>query len=204
MASERSVSFAVTWDYRCPFARNVHEHILDGLEGGAPWDVRFVPFFLDQAHVADGDPPVWEDPVHRQALLALSAGVVVRDRFPEHFLRAHRTLFEARHDGGADLRDPQVIGAALERAGVDRLAVLAEVDRGASAEVIRREHEEIAGELGVFGVPTFILGDDAAFVRLTTRPFGDAAVARTTVDRILELIGGRPELNELKHTRITR
>ncbi|MHB8498296.1 MAG: DsbA family protein [Acidimicrobiales bacterium] len=198
------MSFSVTWDYRCPFARNVHEHILDGLEGGAPWDVRFVPFFLDQAHAADGDPPVWEDSVHRQALLALSAGVVVRDRFPEHFLRAHRALFEARHDRSADLRDPQVIGAALERAGVDQLAVLAEVERGASAEVVRREHEQIASELGVFGVPTFILGDDAAFVRLMTRPLGDTAVARTTVDRILELIGGQPELNELKHTRITR
>ena len=204
MASQRSVPFAVTWDYRCPFARNVHEHILDGLQGGAPWDVRFVPFFLDQPHAADDDPPVWQDPDHRQALLALAAGVVVRDRFPEHFLRAHRALFAARHDDGADLRDPEVVGAALERAGVDQISVLAEVDRGAPTEVVRREHEQVAGELDVFGVPTFILGDDAAFVRLMTRPNGDTALARSTIDRILRLIGDQPEVNELKHTRTSR
>jgi hypothetical protein len=36
--------FAVTWDYRCPFARNAHEHVLAGLADGADWDVTFVPF----------------------------------------------------------------------------------------------------------------------------------------------------------------
>ena len=45
-------TFAVTWDYRCPFARIGHEHVLDALEAGAPWDVTFVPFFLNQSHVA--------------------------------------------------------------------------------------------------------------------------------------------------------
>ena len=37
-------SFAVSWDYRCPFARNAHEHLVDGLRGGANWDVTWVPF----------------------------------------------------------------------------------------------------------------------------------------------------------------
>ena len=32
-------TFAVTWDYRCPFARNAHEHVVTGLQGGADWDV---------------------------------------------------------------------------------------------------------------------------------------------------------------------
>jgi len=41
-----TLSFAVTWDYRCPFARNAHEHLLTALESGADWDVRFVPFSL--------------------------------------------------------------------------------------------------------------------------------------------------------------
>jgi len=48
MASPRP-SFAVTWDYLCPFARNAHEHLVAGLEGGAPWDVTFSPFSLIQA-----------------------------------------------------------------------------------------------------------------------------------------------------------
>ena len=46
--------FAVTWDYRCPFARNAHEHVVLGLAAGAPWDVTFLPFSLDQVHVEEG------------------------------------------------------------------------------------------------------------------------------------------------------
>ena len=28
-------AFEITYDYRCPFARNAHEHVLDALEAGA-------------------------------------------------------------------------------------------------------------------------------------------------------------------------
>ncbi len=51
-----SRSFAVTWDYRCPFARNAHEHVVAGLEAGADWEVDFLPFSLNQMHVEEGDP----------------------------------------------------------------------------------------------------------------------------------------------------
>ena len=69
-----TLSFAVTWDYRCPFARNFHEHVLTGLEAGADWDVRFVPFSLDQVHVAEGDPDVWDDPSRGRRETSASAG----------------------------------------------------------------------------------------------------------------------------------
>jgi hypothetical protein len=46
--------------------------------------------------------------------------------------------------------------------------------------------------------------DDAVFVRLMNRPFGDAALATSTVERVLDLLGGWPELNEFKHTAIPR
>ena len=78
-------SFAVTWDYRCPFARNAHEHVLAGLESGADWDVRFLVFSLEQAHVEEGGTPVWEEPERHPGLAANLAGVVVRDRNPEQF-----------------------------------------------------------------------------------------------------------------------
>ena len=29
-------SFSVTWDYRCPFARNAHEHVVAGLRPVPP------------------------------------------------------------------------------------------------------------------------------------------------------------------------
>jgi 2-hydroxychromene-2-carboxylate isomerase len=199
--SER-LSFSLTWDYRCPFARIGHEHVLDGLEAGAPWDVTFVPFFLNQSHVEEGGVPAWDDPAQQSDLLALAAGVVVRDRYPDQFLAVHRSLFTARHDESADLRNPKVVADALTRGGVDAEAVLSEVETGWPAKVIRHEHEDVVDRLDVFGVPTFILGDSAVFVRWMTRPNGDAEVARSTVDRVLGLITGHPEINEFKHTRL--
>ena len=59
-------------------------------------------------------------------------------------------------------------------------------------------------DLEVFGVPTFIVEDRAVFVRLMSRPGGDGGVARATVDNVLELISGHPDLNEFKYTRVTR
>ena len=197
-------TFAVTWDYRCPFARNGHEHLLDGLEAGAPWDVEFVPFFLNQSHVPEGGVPAWEDPAHQPDLLGLAAGVVVKERFPEHFWAVHRSLLAAGHDEGGDLRVRAGGRGALARAGADADAVLAEVESGWPAKIVRDEHERVVDQLEVFGVPTFIVGDSAVFVRLMSRPDGDAARARATVDRILELMTDQPEINEFKHTRLTR
>ncbi len=196
-------TFAVTWDYRCPFARNGHEHLLDGLEAGAEWDVTFVPYFLNQGMGLEGQ-DTWDDPDHRADLLALEVAVVVRDRLPEHFLAVHRALFDARHVDGADLRDREVVASVLDVAGVDANAVLAEVDAGWPAKVVRQEHERCVDQFDVFGVPTFIVGDDAVFARLMNRSDGDGALARDTIDRVLGLIGDHPELNEFKHTRLSR
>jgi protein-disulfide isomerase-like protein with CxxC motif len=196
-------SFAVTWDYRCPFARNAHEFLLDALEGGADWDVSWVPFFLDTSHVAEGV-SAWEHPDNSPNLLSLEAGIVVRDRFPELFPAVHRSLFAARHDDGSDLRDRAVVAAALERAGADPEAVLAEVDAGWPRKVAQTEHEQVVQDLDVFGVPTFILDGRAVFVRLMTRPGGDTVGARATVQRVLDLVVDHPELNEFKYTQVPR
>ena len=128
----------------------------------------------------------------------------MRDRFPERFPAVHRALFTARHDGGGDLRDPAVVRAALSDAGVDADAVLTEVEDGWPAKTIRQEHERAVEELAVFGVPTFIIGDRAVFVRLMTRPEGDGALARRTIDQVLQLLTDHPELNEFKYTRVAR
>jgi DSBA-like thioredoxin domain len=196
------LNFSVTWDYRCPFARIGHEHILDGLEAGAPWEVTFVPFFLNQSHVAEGAPSAWEDSTQQPDLLSLAAGVVVRDRHPDQFLAVHRSLFTARHDEGGDLRDRDVVRQALTRGGVDADGVLAEVDAGWPAKQIRTEHEDMVTRLEVFGVPTFIVGDRAVFVRLMARPNGDGDLAVATIERVLGLITDHPEINEFKHTQL--
>jgi len=195
-------SFAVTWDYRCPFARNAHEHLASALGAGADWDVTFLPFSLSQAHVPEGGAPVWDDPDKAQDLLALGAGVVVRDQYPEQFLDAHIALFSARHDDGLDLRRPDVVASVLERVGVPGDKVVAEAATDGVMADIRRAHEHAAGQLDVFGVPTFIVGDNAVFVRLMSRPAGDAALAQRTMQGVLDLFETMPDLNEFKYTKL--
>jgi hypothetical protein len=199
-----TTSFAVTWDYRCPFARNAHEHLLTGLEAGADWDVRFSAFSLDQAHVEEGRPAVWDEPDRFPGLLVNLAGIVVRDRLPERFLGVHRALFSARHDQAMDLRDRAVLTKVLDAAGVDPDAVLAEVDAGWPLATLKAEHTEAADRLSVFGVPTFIVGDGAVFVRLLGRPGDDADQATSTIERVLDLMRTWPELNEFKYSSIPR
>ena len=199
--------FSVTWDYLCPFARNAHEHLLSGLEAGAAWDVTFTPFSLMQNHVPEGEPAIWDAADHAtgiKGLLALQAGVVVRDRFPEQFSAVHRGLFAARHDQGRNLSEPEVVAEVLEGAGVPAAEVLAQVDDGWPLEAVRLAHESSVKEHQVFGVPTFVIGDRAVFVRLMTRPDGDGELARRTVDGVVALMVDRPEINEFKYTSIPR
>lgn len=202
MVAPAVTTFSVTWDYRCPFARNVQEHVLAGLADGAEWDVTFVPFSLGQVHVAEGEPPIWDRPDDDSGLLALQVGTHVRDTAPEAFPAVHAALFRLRHDQGGDLRDRDRLAGLLTEHGVDARAALAAVDDGSALARVREEHERAATEHGVWGVPTFVVGDAAAFARVLDRPGEDAAHARRTIDRILTLLVEAPTLNELKHTRI--
>jgi protein-disulfide isomerase len=196
--------FAVTWDYRCPFARNVHEHLVAGLADGADWDVTFVPFTLSQGHVPEGGTPVWDDPEKFDDLVALAAGVVVRDQYPEQFGEVHVALFSARHDEGLDVRDPAVIARILDAHGVPGDKVLAEMESGAPIDEIRKAHIQAVDEWSIFGVPTFVVEGRAVFVRQMDRPEGDAALARRTIEGIVGLMDAQPELNEFKYTTLER
>jgi 2-hydroxychromene-2-carboxylate isomerase len=147
---------------------------------------------------------VWDDPDKAATLRAPEVAIVVRDRHPEAFLRFHVAAFAARHDEGRDIREPEVLRDVLTATGLDAGAVLAEVEEGWPLEAYRKEHEAAAADHGVFGVPTFIAGDQAVFVRLMSRPRGDGELARTTIERTLDLVTGWVDLNEFKHTRIPR
>jgi hypothetical protein len=202
MTSPRA--FAVTWDYRCPFARNAHEHVIDGLRAGAPWEVTFVPFSLGQVHVAEGEPDIWGHWRDDTGLLALQAGTVVRDQHPDRFLDVHEALFALRHDHGGQLRDEAAVRGVLTDQGIDADAVLDEIAGGQPIATVQLAHETAAKEHRVWGVPTFIVGEQATFVRLMDRPRGDAAHAIRSIDHVLDLLDGFPTLNEFKHTSIPR
>ncbi|MGA2529724.1 MAG: DsbA family protein [Acidimicrobiales bacterium] len=196
--------FSVNWDYRCPFARNAHEHVVKALEGGASFEVEFVPFSLNQAHVEEGGIPVWDDPQREADLLAGQVGIVVRDKFPDQFLSTHIALFALRHDKSADLRDKAELAAVLESERVDPAQVFEEIASGWPLDEYRKSHEKAVGDHSVFGVPTFVAGREAAFVRIMTRPGDDVALATDTIERVLGLLDGHVELNEFKRTSIPK
>jgi len=200
------LTFAVTWDYRCPFARHAHEQVLTALEAGADWDVRFVPFSLGQVHVGEGETDVWDEPSKDTGIVALQAGVFVRDRVPEKFYAVHRDLFAARHDHGLKLNEEDVVRDVLGRHDIDADDVFAAIEEGTLLKQIRTEHEAAVEQHNVWGVPTFISGDEAVFVRLMDRAPAatDAEKSRRSVERVVELLDGWPELNEFKHTGIKR
>ena len=200
----KALDFAVTWDYRCPFARNFSEHVLVALQKEPGWNVRWVPFSLNQTKVEEGQPDVWDDPEMAGARLAVEAGLAVRDAFPDAFPQLHQALFAARHDHALDIREEDILRRVLAANSVDPDEVFAIVATGEPRETFRREHLDAVARYSVFGVPTVIVGDNAVFVRVMNRPGGDADGARSTVERAVALIGDWPELNEFKHTAIKR
>jgi hypothetical protein len=192
--------FAITFDYLCPFARNANEHVTAALRAGADWDVEFVPYSLAQGHVEEGEPDVWDRPDTTQVpgILALRVGLVVRDRYPERFLDVHDALFAARHDQGRDLKDPDVLREVVRSAGLDDDDVLAQALDEQTGKQLRAEHEAGVDDHGVWGVPTFIAGGRAVFVRVLDRPEGDGALGRRRIDHVLDLVEDEPMLHEFK------
>ena len=192
-------SFAATFDYRCPFARNGHESVVAGLREGRDWDVTFAPFSLDQVHVEEGQPPVWErsPDVWGTGVNALLWGIAVRDHFTDQFVDWHLAAFAARHEQGLKIAKDEVLRDVAMSVGLDTDAVAAEVASGRPLETLALEHTEAVKRHSVFGVPMFIVGERAVFVRLMDRANPDE------IDRVLDLLEWT-ELNEFKHTSIPR
>lgn len=194
--------FGIAYDYLCPFARNANEHVVVALRGGAPWDVTFEPYSLTQNKVDEGEAAVWDRPdaLTQSGVLALAVAELVRVHAPERFADVHLELFALRHDRGEDLREPELVRAALGRAGADPALVDTAADglpalRDGHARMVARE---------VWGVPTFLGADRAVFARLLDRPDGDADLARRRIERIVELVDDEPMLHEFKQVDLPR
>jgi hypothetical protein len=118
----------------------------------------------------------------------------------------HRALFAARHDEALHLEDPEVVRGVLRDNKVDDAAVFALIESGDALNRVRVEHERYVDSHNVWGVPTFLAGDQSVFVRVMNRaqPGSDPEASITAVERTIDLLTGWPELNEFKHTSIPR
>ena len=197
-----TLTFGLTYDYLCPFARNANEHVVTALRTGAPWDVDVRPFSLTQAKAAEAGEARWDAPaaLRRSGVLALAVAEVVRERASERFLDVHLELFALRHDRAEDLRDPDRVAAALERAGAPTVLV---DDAAAGLEAVRTSHETLVAR-EVWGVPTVLGSERAVFVRLLDRPGADPASSVERVERIVRLVEDEPMLHEFKQVDLPR
>lgn len=128
---------------------------------------------------------------------ALLFGIAVRDHFPEQFPDAHLALFAARHEHGGKLADPAVLRDAVARAGLDPDEIERIAAQPETLATLAREHTEMVQVYEVFGVPTFIEGDEAVFIRFMERGAVDDLL------RALDLLQWS-DLNEFKRTRVPR
>jgi hypothetical protein len=98
-----------------------------------------------------------------------------------------------------------VVSDVLERGGVPVETVFARIDDGSALATVKAEHEGYAESHEVWGVPTFIVGDQAVFIRFMHRATDGAepAVSIDSIERAVDLIGWT-DLNEFKHTSVPR
>ncbi len=115
----------------------------------ARWVSRYGVPFQPNPHVFSGDPTL----ALKGALVAQKQGV--EDAY-------NRALFDAFWSEGLDVNDRAVLARRLDAAGLDGKALLATADAAEYAERLE-ENTRLAGERGVFGSPTFIVGEDVFF-----------------------------------------
>ena len=196
------MQFDLSFDYRCPFAKNIHLHVVTALRAGAGFEVNFSPWSLSQGGRGDG-PDVWNDPAYDADLISLAAAVSVRDQQSEYFLDAHEALFRARHDRSIRLISLDEISNVLAPLGVDMAKVATDVASRRPHDVIAASHKEF-DRFETFGVPTFVVNDDATFVRYMSEPSDDPAESVELITSLLAMMTKRADLNEFKHTQLPR
>ncbi|HEY5093281.1 MAG TPA: DsbA family protein [Acidimicrobiales bacterium] len=194
-------TFDLSFDYRCPFAKNMHLHVITALRAGADFDVTFMPWSLSQGSRPEGAPDVWNDPAYDGDLLSLAVGVSLRDQQPDVFLNAHEALFRARHGGRKRLVTLDEIGEVLVPLGIDTSMVADDVASRRPHDVIAASHKEF-DRFEAFGVPTFVVNDQATFVRYMDEPSEDAQASVELITTLVNMMASRPALNEFKHTQL--
>ncbi len=193
-------TFAITYDYLCPFARIANESLVEAMADGADHEVTFRPFSLAQNHLDETEVAVWDRSVDGdmgRGVLALLWSVVVRDEFPESFPSFHVALFNAKHDDLRDIDDVAVLRDVASAVGLDPEAIGTSVATGVPAKMLETEHTDLVTSYAVFGVPTFISGGEAVFVRFMERHKHD------DLNRVIDMVDWT-NVNEFKRTSVPR
>jgi 2-hydroxychromene-2-carboxylate isomerase len=99
-------------------------------------------------------------PVNTLTLMRIATGLQMLR--PADFTRGCNAMFDAMWRIPCNLGDSAVLGATLEQAGLDAEPVLAlAADAGVKARLVATTEEAVAR--GVFGAPSFFVGDELFF-----------------------------------------
>jgi 2-hydroxychromene-2-carboxylate isomerase len=99
-------------------------------------------------------------PVGTLLLMRGAAGLRLRD--PQALPGYLDAMFDAMWAQGRNLGDPAEVGAVLAAAGMDPKALLALAEDPQVKDALRRDTEEAVAR-GVFGAPSFFVGDELFF-----------------------------------------
>lgn len=173
---------AIYLDYLCPFAWRGLE-LVQVVAPQLGLDLQLRHYSLEQGNHRENaglprNAPVWklvEQPLEgSKALRAFLASHAAKQQGRAAHLRFALELFRLRHQDKRELGDDETFVDAVSRAGLDLERFMADLEDEEDRRIELGRDLEDAGELAVFGTPTFVLpSGDAAYFRftqLTTEP----------------------------------
>ena len=167
-------------------------------ELGDDLELNYRSFALEQVNSKEG--PDWKageqgPDYESRGLWSLRGGIAARmqgyDAHDKFMLELQHFKFVER----GDIRDREPIVEAAQRAGLDIVKFVADLDSPERLAEIGRDHEEAVSK-GIFGTPTFIFEDgSAAFLKTFTPPEEDSLAA---FENMVLMARNRPYFGELK------
>jgi predicted DsbA family dithiol-disulfide isomerase len=198
---DEKISLDVYYDYGCPYAwgasvlvRNVKEQVGDLL------DVNWRYFPLEQVNSPEGPEwKLWEQPAdyRSRGRAAFHGAIAARQQGDDAFERFHYAMFDLKHAEGKDHGKRETVLEAAEAAGLDLEKFTHDLDDATLLAQMGEDYDYGHGELGVFGVPTFVFPNgESAYIRCLPAPEGEEAVA--VFDEIVHTVRDRPFITEIK------
>ncbi len=120
---------------------------------------RYIGHDVGRAAAIAGLPHKWPDPFPFNSLTAARAFWHIAGSDRDAAKEWARAVFHASHGEGRDCSNPEVLGEIAQGLGHDAPALL----EATASDEIKAKLKEVTGEAmerGVFGAPTFFLGDE--------------------------------------------